>query len=67
MAQAAARLCFALETGEKLRFRRPSRSDHLHRHDASRPEMRGQVDITHAARAELLVDAVFGVEDFADH
>ena len=29
--------------------------------------MRRQVDITHSARAELLVDAVFGVEDFADH
>jgi hypothetical protein len=29
--------------------------------------MRCQVDITHSARAELLVDTVFGVEDFADH
>ena len=67
MAQAAARLCFALETGEKLRFRRPPRSDHFDRDDASRSEMRCQVDIAHSARAELLVDAVFGVEDFADH
>src|ERR1035438_10489076 len=67
MAQAAACLCFALETGEKLRFRRPPRSDHFDRDDTRRSEMRCQVDITHSARAELPVDAVFGVEDFADH
>jgi hypothetical protein len=29
--------------------------------------MRSQVDIPHAACAQLLVDAVFGVENFADH
>jgi hypothetical protein len=29
--------------------------------------MRRQVDIAHSARAELLIDAVFGVKDFADH
>ena len=67
MAQAAAGLRFALEARQKLRFRRPPRSDHLHRHDARRPQVRGQVDVAHAARAELLVDAVFAVEDFADH
>jgi site-specific recombinase len=29
--------------------------------------MRGEVDVAHAAGAELFIDAVFGVEDFADH
>ena len=67
MAQAAACLCFALETGKKLRFRGPPRCDHFDRDHASRSEVRCQIDITHPARAELLVDAIFGVEDFADH
>jgi hypothetical protein len=29
--------------------------------------MRRQVHIAHSACAELLVDSVFGVENFADH
>src|SRR5271165_6624053 len=57
----------ALEAGEKLRLRRPFRSDHFERDDASGSEVRGQIDVPHSARAELLVDAVFAVEDFAGH
>jgi hypothetical protein len=67
MAQAAACLCFALEPDKKLRFRCPPWSDHFDGDNASRSEMRCQVNITHSARAELLVDAVLGVEEFADH
>src|SRR5277367_3636649 len=67
MAEAAAGLRFALEPREKLRFFRPLRSDHFHRNDARGSEVSRQVDIAHPARAELFVDAVLGVEDFADH
>ena len=31
------------------------------------PKMRRQVDISHSARAELFVDPIFGVENFAGH
>src|SRR5271165_5126442 len=65
MAQTAAGLRFALEAGEKLWLRRPFRSDHFERDDPSGSEVRGQIDVPHAARAKLLVDAVFAVEDFA--
>ncbi len=67
MAQAAAGLRFPLETGYEMGVRPPFRSDYLHGHDAGGSEMGGQVNVSHAARAQLAVDAVFAVEDFTDH
>ena len=67
MAQAAAGLRFALKASEELRFGGPFGGDHFDGDDARRAEMGGEVDVAHAAGAELFVDAVFAVEDIADH
>ena len=67
MAQPAARLRFPLEPCQEMRVRRPLGSDHLDRHDPRGSEVRGQVDVSHTARAQLAVEAVFAVKDFVDH
>jgi hypothetical protein len=47
MAQPAARLRFALKTGEELRVCRPPRCNHFDRDNASCSEMRRQVHVPH--------------------
>jgi hypothetical protein len=59
VAQTAARLRFALEPREKLRFRRPLGSDHFDRNHPRGAQVRRQVHISHPACAQLFVDPVF--------
>jgi hypothetical protein len=67
MAQTAAGLRFTLKTGQKLRFPRPPWRDHFDSDNAGGTKVGSQVDVPHAARAQVLVDSIFPVQNFADH
>src|SRR5579862_6566156 len=62
--EAPAGLSFALEPGQKVRFGGPSWGDYFDGDSASGSQMSRQIDVSHTARAELLVNPVFGVENF---
>jgi len=66
MTQAAARLSLPLKSGEELRIGGPFGGDHLNGDDARGAEMRAEIDVSHAARTELAVDAILAVEDRAN-
>ena len=63
----AASLGFPLKAAEELGLGRPPGSDHLDRNDTGGSEVSGEIDVAHTAGAELAVNAVFGVEDLANH
>jgi hypothetical protein len=67
MPQTAAGLRFTLETREKLRFRGPLGRDHFDCDQARGSEVRGQVDVPHSTCAQVFVDPIFAVKNFAEH
>jgi hypothetical protein len=67
MPQTAARLRFPLKSRQELWGSRPLRRDYLHRHHPRGSEVRGEINISHSASAQLAVDTVLAVEDFTDH
>ena len=67
VAKTTAGLSFPLESAEELGIGGPSGRDDLDGNDTGGSEVGGEVDVAHTAGAELAVNAVFGVEDLANH
>ena len=65
--QTSAGLRFALKACQEMGVSGPLRGDHLDRDHAGGPEVGGEIDISHTARTQLTVDAIFAIDDFADH
>src|SRR5450432_11179 len=67
VAKTAAGLGFPLEAAEELGIGGPPGRDDLDGNDTGGSEVRGEVDIAHTSRAKLAVNAVFAVQDLANH
>ena len=67
VAKTAAGLGFPLKAAEELGLGGPPRRDDLDGNDTGGSEVGGEVDVAHTAGTELAVNAVFGVEDLANH
>ena len=67
VAQTAAGLGFPLKAAEELGLGGPPGRDDLDGNDTGGPEVGGEVDVAHAAGAKLTVNAIFGIQNLANH